>query len=86
MPAAMPGSVGSMSGEEREGAFRRARIQWRLVDPVIATLARWADEDPAAMRRLVEDDQLRGQLKAAIRDVVGLGEEHAGPEDTARNA
>ena len=72
------------AAKEHEGTSRRARIQWRLVDPVIATLARWADEDPVAMRRLLEDAQLRGQLLAAIQDVVRPGGER-GPEETVRN-
>lgn len=66
-------SVESGSGDEHPGASRRARIQWRLVDPVIATLARWADEDPVAIRRLLEDTPLRWQLLEAVRDVMEQG-------------
>ena len=43
------------------GVDRRARILGRL-DPVLATVIRWADEDPVAMARLIEDVGLRVQL------------------------
>lgn len=42
-----------------------------MLDPVVATLSRWADEDPEAMRRLLSDAALRAQLERAIVDVVG---------------
>ena len=45
------------------------RIGWR-VDPGISRLAGWADEDPQTMRRLLTDPELRGQLLAAIDDLV----------------
>lgn len=47
------------------GACRRARILGRL-DPVLATVIRWADEDTAAMRRLLEDADLRARLNEAL--------------------
>lgn len=53
---------------------RRDRIGWRL-DPVVATLSRWADESPEAMRRLLRDAELRAQLERAIADVLGEGGE-----------
>ncbi len=43
------------------------------LDPDIATLARWADEDPAAMRRLLADERLRVLLGNALDDVKGTG-------------
>lgn len=44
---------------------RRMRIWGRL-----ATIARWADEDPEAMRDLIVDDQLRELVVEVIHDVV----------------
>jgi len=56
-----------MSGHVRS---RRDRIGWRL-DPVASTLARWTDDAPEVMRRLLTDDVLRRQLLNALEDVVG---------------
>jgi hypothetical protein len=47
------------------------RILGRL-DPILATVIRWVDEDPAAMRRLLKDDGLRAQL-AAVHEVDQQG-------------
>ena len=41
------------------------------LDPDIATLARWADEDPTVMRRLLADERLRVLLGNALDDVKG---------------
>ena len=38
------------------------RIALGRLDPTLATVIRWADEDPAAMCRLLKDDGLRAQL------------------------
>ena len=51
------------------GAARRDRIYGRL-DPVVSMLARWADESPEAMRRLLTEGELRAQLLAALDAVV----------------
>ena len=57
-----------------QGAPRRDLI-WGRLDPVVARLAQWADEDPVAMRRLIRDPKLRTQLLAALDAVVpGEGE------------
>ncbi len=49
------------------------------MDPGISRLAGWADEDPATMRRLLTDPELRAQLLAAIDDLApeAKGEEGA---------
>ena len=39
------------------------------LDSDIAMLARWADEDPAVMRRLLADERLRVLLGNALDDV-----------------
>ncbi|MBX3467262.1 MAG: hypothetical protein KF878_10240 [Planctomycetes bacterium] len=54
----------------RPGAARRDLIIGKL-DPIVSTIARWADESPDAMRRLLTDDALRAQVVAALSDVVG---------------
>jgi len=53
---------------------RVERLRERL-DPTISTLAKWADENPDAMRRLLSDPALQRQLLAALDDVVGPGAE-----------
>lgn len=40
------------------------------LDPVVSTVARWSDEDPAAMRRLLEDGELRAQVARALEDLI----------------
>lgn len=55
-----------------------------MLDPVVATLSRWADEDPEAMRRLLADAELRAQLDRALRDVVGQGEASPDQAQAAR--
>lgn len=52
------------------GVDRRARILGRL-DPALATVIRWADEDPVAMARLFEDAELRTRLLNALTDGCG---------------
>ena len=47
------------------GVGRRDAIVGAL-DPVVGTISRWTDEDPAAMRRLLEDAALRSCLGAAL--------------------
>ncbi len=58
--------------KESPVAGRRERI-WGRLDPVISTLARSADEDPAAMRRLLDDPMLQWQLLLALEAVTGDG-------------
>lgn len=41
----------------------------------MATLARWADESPEAMRRLLTEADLQGQMLGAIADVIGPADE-----------
>ncbi len=52
-----------------QGTGRRERI-WGRLDPVVATVARWSDEDPAAMRRLLSDPELRAHLATALNDLA----------------
>jgi len=63
-----PGEIGR--AQASVGATRRDRILGRL-EPVVSRVAGWADEDPAAMRRLLVDDEFRRHLLAALDDVVG---------------
>ena len=43
---------------------------WGRLDPAIATVSRWADDDPAAMRRLLSDPELQAQLRRALDDLA----------------
>ena len=65
--AAPPGEAGRTKVPVGAGSDAAG---WGRLDPVVATLARWADEDPAAMRRLLRDAELRGQFAAALDDVA----------------
>ncbi len=49
---------------------RREQI-WGRLDPAITTLARWADENPDAMRRLLSEPQLRQRLGRVLEELVG---------------
>ena len=44
---------------------------WGAPDPVVTTVARWADEDLQAMRRLLTDDRIRALLGRALDDAKG---------------
>lgn len=46
---------------------------------MIATVCEWADRDPAAMRRLLEDAALRGHLLEALDDIVPESKEGQDP-------
>lgn len=53
-----------------EGAGRQLE---RVLDPQLARIADWADADPSAMRRLLEDDVLRARLLEALEERGGAG-------------
>jgi hypothetical protein len=58
-------------------------ILWRL-DPVIARVAQWADEDPETMRKLLEDPELRAHLQRALDELSpGESDSSAHCEDRA---
>lgn len=63
----------------RQGVGRRVALLGRL-NPVIAKVCEWADRDPAAMRRVLEDAALRGHLLEALDDLAPASE----PTDDAR--
>ena len=62
-----PGQRETARAQSLAGACRHTRILGRL-DPVLATVIRWADEDPVAMARLLEDVELRALLAAALSE------------------
>ena len=71
-PEPSANTVGEVrSALSHQGAGRRERI-WGRLDPVVATVACWADEDPPAMRRLLSDVELRAHLLTALDDLVPL--------------
>lgn len=65
-----PHFQGAETGSSAQG--RRGRDVLELLhEPHIARLARWADEDPETMLRLLRDEALRERLEAAILDALG---------------
>lgn len=58
------------SGEEKHPLSRqsvdRHTFIWGRLDPTIAQISKWADDDPKAMLRLLRDAQLQKQLLDAL--------------------
>ncbi len=75
--AARPDAESAGEATGRFGSIPVSRHQqiWGALDPTIATVARWADENPAVMRRLLTDPALQRQLLGALDNVVGGREE-----------
>ena len=70
----MGNTWGNSPAMSAHGRPRRDRILGQL-DPHVGTLARWADEHPEAMRRLLTDPEMQRLLLAALDDVVGPADE-----------
>ena len=61
------------SGEEKHPlsheSMDRHTFIWGRLDPTIATISKWADDDPTAMLRLLNDSQLQRQLLDALKSL-----------------
>jgi hypothetical protein len=67
----------------QEGATIRTHV-WGRLDPVVSRIASWSDEDPRAMLRLLDDAELRSQLRSALLEIVpGTGADSANPSAAA---